>query len=156
MITAELHADDVTPVEVATGRLRVQTRFGEFESDPRNVVHFPMGIPGFEQCRRFVILSSITMAPVQCLHAVDGPPASFLVVDPRIVLPDYRCLLSGPDRERLGVAEEAPQLWLAVVTVQDDGKASVNLRAPIVVNPARMVGYQVMPYDSLYPVRFPL
>jgi flagellar assembly factor FliW len=151
-----LHADDVTPVDTPTGRLRVQTRFGEFESDPRNVVHFPMGIPGFEQCRRFVILSSITMAPVQCLHAVDGPPASFLVVDPRIVLPDYRCLLSGPDRERLGVAEEAPQLWLAVVTVQDDGKTSVNLRAPIVVNPARMVGYQVMPYDSLYPVRFPL
>ena len=73
-----------------------------------------------EQCRRFVILSSITMAPVQCLHAVDGPPASFLVIDPRLVLPDYRCILSMPDTERLGVANDLPLLWLAIVTVQDN------------------------------------
>jgi flagellar assembly factor FliW len=151
MNTAELNQS-----EMDTGRLRVQTRFGEFESDPRNVLYFPVGIPGFEQCRRFVVLSSIDMAPVQCLHAVDGPPASFLVVDPRIALPDYRCVLSGPDKERLGVTDEVPLLWLAVVTVQDDGRTSANLRAPIVINPARMIGFQVMPYDSLYPVRFPL
>jgi len=33
---------------------------------------------------------------------------------------------------------------------------SVNLRAPVVINPARMVGCQVMPHDSLYPLRHPL
>lgn len=138
------------------GRLRVQTRFGEFESDPRNVVHFPAGLPGFEQCHGFVVLSSMDMAPVQCLHAIDGPPASFLVVDPRMVLPEYRTILAAPDRERLGVSSDETLLWLAIVTVQDDGRASANLRAPIVINPSRMVGFQVMPYDSLYPVRHPL
>jgi flagellar assembly factor FliW len=149
--TAELQT---TPVQV--GRLRIQTRFGEFESDPRNVVQFPVGLPGFEQCRGFVILSSTQMAPVQCLHAIDGPPASFLVVDPRLVLPEYRTLLTAPDRERLGAATDSALLWLAIVTVQEDGQASANLRAPIVINPGRMVGFQVMPYDSLYPVRHPL
>ena len=118
------------------------------------MLHFPVGLPGFEQCRRFVVLSSIAMAPVQCLHAVDGPPASFLVVDPRVVLPEYRCILSGPDKERLGVTDDAPLLWLAIVTVQEDQSSSVNLRAPIVINPARMMGFQVLPYDSLYPVKF--
>ena len=152
MKTAEL---SLTP-ELVPGQLRVKTRFGEFEADARNVVHFPVGVPGFEQCRQFVILSSTSMAPVQCLHACDGPPASFLVVDPRLVLQDYRCILSAPDRERLGVVDDSPLLWLAIVTVQEDGKASANLRAPIVINPARMVGFQVMPYDSLYPVKFPL
>jgi flagellar assembly factor FliW len=152
MKTAELSR----PSELEPGLIRVQTRFGEFEADARNMVHFPVGLPGFEQCRQFVILSSITMAPVQCLHACDGPPASFLVVDPRIVLPDYRCILSAPDRDRLGVTDETPLLWLTIVTVQDDGKASANLRAPIVINPSRMTGFQVMPYDSLYPVKFPL
>jgi flagellar assembly factor FliW len=156
MNTAELIADEPMTPDTEIGRLRVQTRFGEFEADPRNVLHFPVGVPGFEQCRRFVVLSSMTMAPVQCLHAVDGPAASFLVVDPRIVLPDYRCILSGPDRERLGVTEDIPLLWLAIVTVQEDQRASVNLRAPIVINPARMLGFQVVPYDSLYPVKFPL
>ena len=87
MNTAELHTTEQPRPDLDNGRLRIQTRFGEFESDPRNVLHFPVGLPGFEQCRRFVVLSSMAMAPVQCLHAVDGPPASFLVVDPRVVLP---------------------------------------------------------------------
>jgi flagellar assembly factor FliW len=73
-----------------------------------------------------------------------------------MVLPEYRCILGGPDKERLGATDDVPLLWLAVVTVQEDGHAAVNLRAPIVINPARMIGFQVMPYDSLYPVRFPL
>jgi flagellar assembly factor FliW len=152
MNTAEL-----TQPDFDSGRLRVQTRFGDFESDPRNALHFPVGIPGFEQCRRFVVLSSTAMAPVECLHAVDGPPASFLVIDPRLVLPDYRCMLSGPDKERLGVTDDRqPLLWLSIVTVLDDNSASVNLRAPIVINPERMTGFQVVPYDSLYPVKFML
>jgi flagellar assembly factor FliW len=156
MNTAQLIAADHTNLEPGAGRLRVQTRFGEFEADARNVLQFPVGLPGFEQCHGFVVLSSTTMAPVQCLHAVDGPAASFLVVDPRLVLPDYRCILSGPDKDRLGAVDDMPLLWLAIVTIQEDQRASVNLRAPIVVNPERMLGFQVVPYDSLYPVKYPL
>ena len=136
--------------------LRVETRFGEFEADRRNLIDFPAGLPGFEHCRHFVIMSSISMAPLQCLHAVDGAPASFLVIDPRIVLPSYRCVLSAPDRARLGADENTTLLWLAMVTISEDGPSHVNLRAPIVINPAGMVGYQMMPHDSLYPVRHPL
>jgi flagellar assembly factor FliW len=136
--------------------LRIETRFGEFEADRRNLIDFPSGLPGFEQCRHFVIMSSISMAPLQCLHAVDGTPASFLVIDPRAVLNDYRCVLSAPDRMRLGAEEDSTLLWLAMVTLGENGPAHVNLRAPIVINPARMVGFQVMPHDSLYPVRHPL
>jgi flagellar assembly factor FliW len=136
--------------------LQVDTRFGHFEADRRNLIEFPAGLPGFEQCRHFVIMSSVTMAPLQCLHALDGAPASFLVLDPRVALPDYRCVLSAPDRARLNAEEDTPLLWLALVTFSEDGPACVNLRAPVVINPSRMVGYQVMPHDSLYPVRHPI
>ena len=37
--------------------------------------------------------------------------------------------------------------------MKDDGSAFANLRAPVVINPAQMVGYQVVPQDSLYPLR---
>jgi len=136
--------------------LRVETRFGEFEADRRNLIDFPSGLPGFEQCRHFVIMSSLSMAPLQCLHAVDGAPASFLVIDPRVALPGYRCVLSAPDRLRLRAEEDSTLLWLALVTLGENGPAHVNLRAPVVINPAGMVGFQVMPHDSLYPVRHPL
>lgn len=134
----------------------VTTRFGVCAVNPDEVLSFPVGIPGFERCRHFVLLSSEEWHPLQCLQALDGPPASFLVVEPRLVLADFRCVLSEADRTRLQVDEQSPVLWLSLVTVTADEPPSVNLRAPIVINPARMLGYQVMPSDSAYPMRFPL
>ena len=145
----ELTPEDTSPI-------RIQTRFGEFETNRESLLEFPSGLPAFEQCRHFVLIESPSLAPFQCLHAVDGPPASFLVINPKLVLADYRCKLSPADRERFQVAADTPLVWLAVVLLKEDGEAFANLRAPVVINPARMVGYQVMPHDSLYPTRYPM
>jgi flagellar assembly factor FliW len=134
---------------------RVETAFGAFDVAPEDIVSFPAGLPGFEECRRFVVLSSRELDPFKCLQSVDGPSASFLAVDPRRAFPDYRCALSDVDRARLGEPDESQLVWLAVVTVQAE-QTLVNLRAPVVVNPARMLGYQLMPSNSLYPLRFEL
>jgi flagellar assembly factor FliW len=140
----------------AADNVRIETRFGTFDADRRSLVGFPVGLPAFEQCRHFVLMASPDIEPFQCLHAVDGPSASFLVINPRLVFPAYRCKLSPADRERLQVTEEAPLLWLVLVSLKETGEATANLRAPVVINPATMVGYQVMPHDSLYPTRYPM
>ncbi len=134
---------------------RVDTAFGSFDVAPQDIVAFPAGLPGFEECHRFVVLSSRELDPFKCLQSVDGPSASFLGVDPRRVFPDYRCVLSEVDRARLGHPDPEALVWLAVVTVQAE-QTLVNLRAPVVVNPERMLGYQLMPSNSLYPLRFEL
>ena len=134
---------------------RVETAFGTFDVSTDEIITFPAGLPGFEECRRFVVLSSRDLEPFQCLQSVEGPSASFLAVDPRRAFPDYRCVLSDVDRVRLGEPDESSLVWLAVVTVLDD-QTLVNLRAPVVVNPTRMLGYQLMPSNSLYPLRFEL
>jgi len=145
------------PVPVADERIRLDTHFGSFDADARALVSFPAGLPGFEQCRQFAILYSADAAPLQCLHAVGGPPASFLALDPRLVLPEYRCVLSPADRTRLSVAEDVSGLlWLSLLTVTADGAAFANLRAPVVINPSTMTGFQVMPHDSVYPLRHPV
>ena len=135
--------------------IRVETAFGSFDVAPADIVSFPAGLPGFEECRRFVVLSSRELEPFKCLQSVDGPSASFLAVDPRLVFPEYRCQLTEVDKARLGDPGEEQLVWLAVVTVQAEDTL-VNLRAPVVVNPARMLGYQLMPSNSLYPLRFEL
>jgi flagellar assembly factor FliW len=118
------------------------------------VVSFPAGIPGFETCRRFVVIASPELAPLACLKALDPPEASFLTIDPRLVDRDYDLTLREFERVRLGAGDE-PLVWLAIVTVTGD-KATANLRAPIVINPRRMVGCQFIRDDRDYPVHFPL
>ena len=135
---------------------RIETRFGAFDVDDRSLLVFAEGLPGFEQTRKFVLLSSPELAPLHLLHHVEGPAASFLAVDPRIVLPSYRAVLNAADRARLGSDPDDSLVWLALVTMDAGHGPSVNLRAPIVINPARMLGFQVMPHNSLYPLRHPL
>jgi flagellar assembly factor FliW len=136
--------------------IRVNTAFGPFEVGAHQVLAFPSGVPGFEACRQWVLLSSPEFAPLSLLQSVVGPAASFLVVDPRRAMPKYRCVLSQADSLRLGASEDTELLWLATVAFEADGSAYVNLRAPLVINPERMLGYQVMPHSSLYPLRHPL
>ena len=118
----------------------------------REVVVFPHGLPGFEECKSFVVFTAAA-APFQWLTSVEGPPASFLTVDPQVVLPTFRYSLSAVDLSRLKATDETPLLWLAIVLVETDGTVTANLRAPIVINPAAMVAHQLMPQDCLYPLR---
>jgi flagellar assembly factor FliW len=119
----------------------------------QNAVAFPDGIPGFESCRQFVLLVSDEIAPLQRLQSIEGPSANFVGIDPRLVLPSYRCRLSDHDLRVLDAQRDTTLLWLAIVTVEPDGTAVANLRAPIVINPERMLGRQVLPDEGLYPIR---
>lgn len=119
--------------------------------DAGAVVRMPDGLPGFEGCRRFVIIAAPTLEPLTCLQSLDDPQPSFLAVDPRLVVPGYQLDLPAPARHRIEASGDDRLVWLALVRLQADA-ALVNLRAPVVVNPRRMIGVQVMPAESPYSV----
>lgn len=129
--------------------LEIVTRFGTFTVDQGDVVQFAHGLPGFERCRRFVLVSAPSLDPFTCLHGIDAPEPSFLTLDPRRVVPGYDLPLGDGDRHRLGLTAGETLLWLAVVHIDDDS-ARVNLKAPIVINPRTMVGLQLMAADTAY------
>lgn len=125
-----------------------------------DVVHFPEGIPGFESCRRYVVVTSPSLEPFCSLQG-QGPDApAFITIDPRRLTPDFPCALEATDRARLHLSaddgpDSAPLLWLSIVSVTDTG-ASANLRAPIVINPQSMRGVQLLPAASEQPLAFAL
>jgi flagellar assembly factor FliW len=124
------------------------------------VIAFPAGIPGFESCRRFVLVTAPELAPFAYLNALDPPAASFLTIDPALIDPAYDRTLRDFERARLNApaSSERPEdalLWLAIVTIGRDG-GTVNLRAPVVINPRRMIGCQFIRDESEYSVSFPI
>jgi flagellar assembly factor FliW len=133
--------------------IRLNTPFGDFEAAGDSIVTFADGLPGFEQCRRFVVLRHAEASPLVCLHAVDGPGAAFLAIDPRRILRRYRCVVSDADRLRLGAGPATTLLWLSIITIAREDEFFVNLRAPVIINPERLVGLQAMPHNALYPLR---
>jgi flagellar assembly factor FliW len=120
------------------------------------VVTFAEGLPGFESCRRFVVVGSPAMQPFAVVRGVDAGGPSFVAIDPRRVDADYATTLDRVDLARLGSTGDAPLLWLAIVGASADGPATANLRAPLVINPAAMRGIQLIGLDSPYPIDHPL
>jgi flagellar assembly factor FliW len=117
------------------------------------VVEFPSGIPGFESHRRFVLIASAELSPLGCLKSLDSSDVSFLVIDPRLLSFSYDITLSELERARLGAGPDEPLLWLAIVTITESD-ATANLRAPVVINPGKMLGCQVIRENDQYPVQF--
>ena len=115
-----------------------------------SLLHFPAGLPAFEQCRRFLLLERDEVAPFLFLQSADDPGLSFPLlpahaVDGAYLHPD----LEDDDRARLGPLSEPPLCYF-VVTIHPGAEPTANLLAPIVVNwPARR-GVQAVQTSTAY------
>lgn len=134
----------------------VETQFGDFVAHPGDIVNMAEGVPGFEACRRFFLLASPALEPLTCLQGIDEPRPAFLAVDPRLVMEDYHRDLDDLQKRRLQAQDGGPLLWLAIVCIREDGTSTANLRAPLVINPRRMLGLQLLAGGDRYSTEFPL
>jgi flagellar assembly factor FliW len=123
---------------------------------PERVITFGQGLPGFEEHRRFVLMASPALDPFALLQGAGADSPSFVGIDPRLVDPAYQTPLGHDDLARLEARDDDSLLWLVLVAAQPDGSATVNLRAPVVINPASMRGIQVVPHESPYRLDQPL
>jgi len=137
-------------------------RFGRIEVEEDRVITFPRGIYGFEHCRRFFLhREPFRGRPVEAwlawLQSVEDGDVAFLVMDPAVAFPTYRPAVPKADLETVGLAAQADGALLVIAVVPPDTRdITVNLRAPLLVNPAERLGVQVILEDDAYPLRQPL
>ena len=138
--------------------MKIITRdFGELEIDEKTIITFPEGIIGFEQTKRYALLSPVGDGKYPMwLQSVESAEPCFVVYDPTLVCPDYRFEISDEEQELLNMDENTPHIMLAVAIVPDDyRKTTINLRCPIVLNLRDNVAAQVIlteHYDFKCPV----
>lgn len=119
-------------------------------------IHFPEGLPAFEQVKEFVILANEEEAPFMWLQAVNVPNLAFILVDPFLINPDYRPDICDADVKRLELDDPSDAFVLAIVNIRnnDDQGITVNLVGPIVINWRKQIGKQVIIQNHLkYSVR---
>ncbi|RMG47395.1 MAG: flagellar assembly protein FliW [Acidobacteria bacterium] len=121
-----------------------------------SVIRFPDALPGLEGAHAWQLVEHPEALPFLWLRSVDRPPLALLVVDPRVIRPDYAPNVSAGDLERIGLAPGAPRIDLVVVTLREGGRATANLRAPLLINPEKMLGAQVILTDPSWPLHHPI
>ena len=121
-----------------------------------NVIHMPGGLLGFENVKRFVLLTDPEEAPFCWLQAIGDSSLAFLVVSPFEAAPDYQPELSDEDAAYLGLKKPEDALIYNVVTLRGE-QATINLKGPIVINRFTLRGKQVVLQNaSKWSVRHPL
>lgn len=128
----------------------------ERESQTRDVsakttqgtIEFPAGLLGFEEVKQYQLLGSPEEAPFLWLQMIAEPRLAFLVVSPAMILENYHPDVSPEDVAFLGLQQSQDAMVFNIVTMHQDGSATVNLKGPIVVNRQTLIGKQVIPLNS--------
>ncbi len=123
----------------------------------RDVVHFKNGIPGFDQFKRYVLVSVEEHKPFQWLVCVDNRSLRFALINPLCFRPDYNPRISKEQLEELEIENKADLTIFTIITLNTPiMKSTANLMGPLFVNIKKNLGKQIVLDDDSYSTREPL
>jgi flagellar assembly factor FliW len=119
-------------------------RFGSLEVEPSRVIEFPVGMAGFEDCKRFTLFHpDEENPPYFILQSLDDPAVAFHIADPALFGFNFDINLTDEEAELIQLGN--PDDLAVVVILTKGGDRSplrANLNAPIVLNLASRRGLQ--------------
>ncbi len=141
--------------------MKILTRFfGEIEVNEEKVIQFDEGIVGFPGLNRFMLIHDIENEnrTISWLQSIDEPVFAMPVVDPLAVDATYNPIVEDELLKPLGEIVEEDIIVLVTITVpkEDPKKATVNLKAPFVINSKNLKACQIILEDDQYLVKHPV
>lgn len=125
--------------------------WGTLEVNDEDIYQFHKGLPGFEEETQFVLVPWED-TPFVYLQSTCQPGLAFILVSPFTFVPDYSFELGEVDKEELEIVEQV--LVYSMVTIHSQAnKSTMNLLAPVVLNPEKRLGKQVVLHQSPYETR---
>ena len=125
-----------------------QTEARELDTRDRCLISMPFGLLGFEQFKRFALLTNPAEEPFLWLQVPEDPKLAFLVISPFAVLQDYRPEIPEEDAQFLDLRRPEEALIFNIVTLRGPGAATLNLKGPIVLNRRTLTAKQVIPVNA--------
>lgn len=133
------------------------SRFGLIDYEETAVIHFPAGLPAFENERQFVALRDPATEPLLFLQSLTTASLAFLALAVQNITVGYHVELSDEDTEILGgPGADADFEILALITVSQGGEVSANLQAPVVVHRSSRRAVQSIQFNPAYSTRHTL
>jgi flagellar assembly factor FliW len=124
------------------------TRFGRIDVDPADVLTFPSGLPGLEDCREWALLADATNDALGWLQSTTRGDVAMAVVSPRRFVPDYQVRIPRSELTPLAIAD-IRQAQVVLVVSHNSTSLTINLKAPIVINLEARTGRQVVASGDL-------
>jgi flagellar assembly factor FliW len=120
-------------------------QFGEIEYQETHEFTFPDGIIGFEHLRKFLVIDDEDAQPFRWLVSLEDSSLSFPLIPAVFIETDYGTELPA----------EAT-VFVVAMLAEPIEESTVNLKAPILVDPSTRSGRQVVLEGEGYAIQHPL
>lgn len=129
-------------------------QFGSLIYRDSDVYRFPLGLPGFEDRYDFVLVERPEFSPILFLQSTEQGSLRFACAPVQIIDPGYKPSLSEIEA---GLLEPGSlRVVLGILTFPESHPPTINLLAPVVLNPETRVGVQSIQLESGYRAAHPL
>lgn len=135
--------------------VKYKTKLGILDIEEEEIIEFENGLPGFENLRKFSLISRTDTEPIKWLISLEDGRIALPVIDPWLIVEDYSLNLDNETVKTLENPKADRTLVLAVIDLHSKN-VSVNLAAPIIVNLDKAIGVQAIIDDTRYTVKHPL
>ncbi|MEZ0493691.1 flagellar assembly protein FliW [Kineococcus sp. TBRC 1896] len=126
-------------------------------SETTSKIEFISPLVGFEDHRSFELEPLDEDGLFFTMRSMSDPGLQLVVADPMPFYPDYEPVIDGDTARSLEIADEKDGAVLAVVNMLGGAeKATMNLLAPIVLNPRAHRATQAVLYGKDQPLDAPL
>ncbi|GEB11981.1 flagellar assembly protein FliW [Pimelobacter simplex] len=123
------------------------------------VIELAHPMPGFPADERFALVRLDDTGVLHGFRSLDSDDLQFVVVPPAPFYPDYAPEIADDVADELGISSDSADDVLVLLVVRAGATladTTVNLRAPLVVNPATRRASQVILDDVALPLAAPL
>jgi len=129
------------------------------DNDENKALYFPKGLPGFEDEHTF-ILKAEQGTPLAQLDSVENKEIGFVLLRSQLFFPEYLVQVDLPSEEAALIeanSEDCIDVWsIMTLSISDMSQSTVNLRAPLLINPRTQKGIQIILDDEGYSSRQPI
>ncbi|MDF2065825.1 flagellar assembly protein FliW [Bacillus sp. Cr_A10] len=139
--------------------MNIETKFlGEVTIEDKEIIHFPYGLPGFEDITEFVILPLEKDSPFAILQSIKQQEIGFVIALPFVFKQDYAFDVMEEDKEELKIETPEDLITYSIVTLKEPfNNSTLNLQAPVLINHKQKIAKQLVLQDgNIYPLRFPI
>lgn len=120
-------------------------KFGKITVDQDKVITMATPFLGFPDSSRFILRPHSDSSPFVWLQSLDDPKLAFVMINPTLLIPDYKPEIPAAIMEELKL-KESDQLQLMVILTIPNGhieQMTANLLGPVAINPVKRLAKQV-------------
>lgn len=137
----------------------ISPRVGEVEYSESDIITLITPFLGFPELQDFLLINDDASYPFLWLQSTEDPDICFLIVEPEQFFQNYAPEIPSREYKILAIADKYKEdiKTFCMVTVPSTiESATVNLRAPILVNFDKHIAKQIVLEQDTYQIRTPL